>query len=170
MAWRWTRHRPEHAVATTQLPRPREKRPGRRRRGARDAQRRLPGHQGPQGGGHRGRAHQPEHRDGADEPRGRVERRRRAPQERAHRRSCVSAARDGGQRAPHPGQGEEHRRCGVSVLRRETVSTTAKRPKIEKRLPTTSCDADNARRRREAAGRSQNNAQASSSAWAARPL
>ena len=37
MAWRWTRHRPEHAVATTQLPRPREKRPGRRRRGARDA-------------------------------------------------------------------------------------------------------------------------------------
>ena len=35
------------------------------------APRRLPGHQGPQGGGHRGRLDQPEHRHGPDESRGR---------------------------------------------------------------------------------------------------
>ena len=37
MAWRWTRHRPEHAIAATPSPRPREKQPGRHRRDARHA-------------------------------------------------------------------------------------------------------------------------------------
>ena len=42
------------------------------------------------------------------------------------------------------------------------------RSQSKKRVPTTSSRGENARRRREAAGRSRNTAQASSSAWAAR--
>ena len=44
------------------------------------------------------------------------------------------------------------------------------RSQSKKRVPTTSSPGDASRRRREAAGRSQNDAQVSSSAWAARRL
>mmetsp|Transcript_29334 Transcript_29334/g.95937 ORF Transcript_29334/g.95937 Transcript_29334/m.95937 type:complete len:1339 (+) Transcript_29334:961-4977(+) len=113
--------RPEHLPPRPRVAQARPARGLRRvvhRPGRRVRLLRVAGDQGAPRGGHRGRAHQPEHRHGADVARGRLERpaRQREPgrpvqgRERRLRGPRLPPAGHRGERAHDPRQGERHRR------------------------------------------------------------